>query len=43
MLFPIYYVLNKKLSPWAIASPYQDGAIVASILKKVECKNYLGL
>ena len=38
MLFPIYYVLNKKLSPWAIASPYQDGAIVASILKKWNVK-----
>tara|TARA_A100001011_G_scaffold392730_1_gene480967 strand:- start:31021 stop:31650 length:630 start_codon:yes stop_codon:yes gene_type:complete len=34
MLFPIYYVLHQKLSPWAIASPYQDGAIVASILAK---------
>ena len=38
MLFPIFYVINKKLSPWAIASPYQDGAIVASILKKWNVK-----
>ena len=34
MLFPIFYVIKKKLTPWAIASPYKDGAIVASILKK---------
>ncbi len=38
MLFPIFYVINKKLSPWAIASPYQDGAIVASILKRWNVK-----
>mgnify|MGYP006155075417 FL=1 len=34
MLFPIFYVFKKKLTPWAIASPFRDGAIVASILKK---------
>lgn len=34
MLFPIYYVKSKNLSPWAIASPYRDGAIIASILQK---------
>ena len=38
MLFPIFYVIKKKLTPWAIASPYQDGAIVASILKKWSVK-----
>jgi lysophospholipid acyltransferase (LPLAT)-like uncharacterized protein len=38
MLFPIFYVIKKKLTPWAIASPYEDGAIVASILKKWNVK-----
>lgn len=38
MLFPIFYVINQKLSPWAIASPYQDGAIIASILEKWNVK-----
>ncbi len=42
MLFPIFYVFKKKLTPWAIASPYQDGAIVASILKKWNVKIITG-
>ena len=42
MLFPILYVFKKKLTPWAIASPYQDGAIVASILKKWNVKIITG-
>ena len=42
MLFPMFYFFKKKLTPWAIASPYQDGAIVASILKKWNVKIITG-
>ena len=34
MLYPIFYVIKKKLSIWTIASPYNDGEIIAQILKK---------
>ena len=38
MIFPIFYLLKKHLSPWAIASSHQDGAMIASILKKWNIK-----
>ena len=34
MLYPIFYVAKNKIKTWAIASPHQDGYIMAQILKK---------
>ena len=34
MLYPIFYVAKNNLKTWAIASPHQDGYIMAEILKK---------
>ena len=34
MLYPIFYVAKNKIKTWAIASPHQDGYIMAEILKK---------
>lgn len=34
MLYPIFYVIKNKIKAWAIASPHQDGYIMAQILKK---------
>jgi lysophospholipid acyltransferase (LPLAT)-like uncharacterized protein len=34
MLYPIFYVAKNKIKAWAIASPHQDGYIVAQILQK---------
>ena len=34
MLYPIFYVIKNKIKAWAIASPHQDGYIMAEILKK---------
>jgi len=34
MLYPIFYVIKKKLPIWTIASPYKDGEIIAQILEK---------
>ena len=34
MLYPIFYVAKYKIKTWAIASPHQDGYIMAEILKK---------
>ena len=34
MLYPIFYVIKNKIKAWALASPHQDGAIMANILSK---------
>ena len=34
MLYPIFYVAKNKIKAWAIASPHQDGYIMAQILQK---------
>ena len=34
MLYPIFYVAKNKIKTWAIASPHQDGYVMAQILKK---------
>ena len=34
MLYPVFYVAKNKIKTWAIASPHQDGYIMAQILKK---------
>ncbi len=34
MLYPIFFVVKNKIKTWAIASPHQDGYIMAQILKK---------
>ena len=34
MLYPIFYVAKNKIKTWAIASPHQDGYIMAQILQK---------
>ena len=38
MLFPIFYVIKNKVKSWAIASPYNDGKIMAEILQKWNIK-----
>ena len=38
MLFPIFYVIKNKVNSWAIASPYNDGKIMAEILQKWNIK-----
>jgi len=34
MLYPIFYVIKNKIKAWALASPHQDGVIMANILSK---------
>ena len=34
MLFPIFYVIMKKMKVWALASPHKDGDTIGNILSK---------